>query len=94
MVKKLTFSVDDRTVDTLRNIANRLGKSQSLVVREAVAEYSARAGRLTEPERLRMLAAVEDITQQPPTRPQIRVSRELRATRHARRHGGRRHPVE
>jgi predicted transcriptional regulator len=91
---KVTFSVDDGTVRTLREIAQRLGKSQSMVVREAVAEYGARAGRLTEAERRRMLAAIDEIASRPPTRPQSEVDREIREVRRARRHGGRRHRSE
>ena len=51
---KLTFSLDDQTVRLLRATAERLRKPQSMVVREAVAEYGARAGRLTESERRRI----------------------------------------
>jgi predicted transcriptional regulator len=94
MATKLTFSVDDETVETLRKTAERLGKSQSLVVREAVAEYAARAGRLTELERRQMLAAVDRIMKAPPTRPQAEVTRELRLVRDARRRGGRRRRTE
>jgi len=56
---KFTFVFDDETARTLRTTADRLGKSQSLVVREAVAEYAAHAGRLTDAERRRMLGAID-----------------------------------
>ena len=91
---KVTFTVDDQTVRTLRTMAERLGKPQSMVVREAIAEYGARAGRLTEAERRRMLAAVDAMIRRPPTRPQARLDGELKALRRARRAGGRRHRVE
>ena len=94
MATKLTFSVDDETVETLKRTAARLGKPQSMIVREAVAEYAARAGRLTESERRQMLAAIDRVTNAPRTRPQAEVTRELRALRQARRHGGRRRRVE
>ena len=94
MAKKLTFSVDEGTAETLRKTAERLGKSQRMGVREAVAEYAARAGRLSEDERRTMLAAIDRITRQPPTRPTREVTRELRDIRAARRRGGRRHPAE
>ena len=94
MATKLTFSVDDATVETLRKTAARLGKPQSMVVREAVAEYAARVGRLTEAERRQMLVAVDRLMNAPPTRPQAEVTRELRAIRRARRLGGRRRRVE
>lgn len=94
MVKKLTFSVDELTAQTLKKTAERLRKPQSMVVREAVADYAARAGRLTENERRQMLKAVDQMISQPRTRPQAEVARELRAVGHARRQGGRRHPAE
>ena len=78
----------------LRRTAERLGKSQSLVVREAVAEYAARAGRLTEIERRRMLRTLDDIMRRPPTRSDAALKRELGEIRRARRHGGRRRRAE
>ena len=94
MAKKLTFSVDDATADTLKKTAYRLNKSQSLVVREAVAEYAARAGRLTEAERRTMLKVVDAMMKAPPTRTHAETVRELRQIRQARLQGGRRHPAE
>jgi predicted transcriptional regulator len=91
---KVTFTVDDATVRTLRTMAERLGKPQSMVVREAVAEYGARAGRLTEAERRRMLTAVDEMMKRPATRTQADVDRELKALRRARRQGGRRRRAE
>lgn len=91
---KVTFTVDDATVRTLRTMSERLGKPQSMVVREAVAEYGARAGRLTEAERRRMLAALDAMMKRPPTRPQAEVEREVKEIRRARRQGGRRHRAE
>jgi len=90
----MTFSFDDETVRTLRATAERLHKSQSLVVREAIAEYGARSGRLTEAERRRMLAVVDAIMKRPSAGSAADVAKELREVRRARRHGGRRHPVE
>ena len=91
---KVTFTVDDETVRTLRTMAERLGKPQSMVVREAVAEYGARAGRLTEAERRRMLALLDDMAKRRPRRPAAEVEREIADIRRARRRGGRRHPAE
>jgi predicted transcriptional regulator len=87
---KVTFTVDDETVRTLRTMSERLGKPQSMVVREAVAEYGARAGRLTEAERRRLLAAMDAMIKRPPTRAQAEIDRELKEIRRARRHPGRR----
>lgn len=91
---KVTFSIDEDTAQTLKTTAERLHKPQSLVVREAIAEYAARAGRLTEAERRRMLKTMDQIVRQPATRPQAAVRRELAQVRRARRQGGRRHPAE
>jgi predicted transcriptional regulator len=91
---KVTFTVDDETVRTLRTTAERLGKPQSLVVREAVAEYAARAGQLTEAERRRLLRALDAMVARPSGRTQAAADRELREIRKARRQGGRRHRTE
>ena len=56
---KVTYSLDDATVRRIRRAAERLGKPQSHVVREAVAEYDARTDRLSESERLRMLEVLD-----------------------------------
>jgi len=91
---KVTFSVDDATVRTLRATAERLGKSQSLVVREAVAEYAARSGRLTEAERRRLLAVLDGMARRPRSRDDADVTRELAEIRAERRAGGRRNSGE
>jgi hypothetical protein len=88
---KVTFTLDEGTVSRLRQAATRLKKPQSQVVREAVADYADRVGRLSEPERVRMLAALDTIARRQPTRSTREVDRELHAIRAARRGGGRRH---
>ena len=45
----MTFTLDDDTIRTLRTIAERRKKPQSLVVREAVAPYAAREKNSTRP---------------------------------------------
>jgi predicted transcriptional regulator len=87
---KVTFTLDDATVAELRRTAERLGTPQSQVVREAVAEYAARADRVTERERLRTLGILEKLRNEPPTRSTNAVDTELRDLRAARRKGGRR----
>jgi predicted nucleic acid-binding protein len=52
---KMTFTFDEDTVGRLRQAAARLAKPQSYVVREAVREYAARVGALSEIERRQML---------------------------------------
>ena len=87
---KVTFTLDEQTVGTLRATAARLDKPQSQVVREAVADYAARAGRLTESERLRMLEIFDRVVPAIPRRSAAAVDRELRDIREQRRLGGRR----
>jgi predicted transcriptional regulator len=91
---KFTFVFDDETARTLRATAVRLGKSQSLVVREAVAEYAAHAGRLTDGERRRMLGAIDGLLRRAPARNRLAAAAEIRDIRRARRGGGRRHRSE
>jgi hypothetical protein len=87
---KVTFTLDDETVARLRKIAARTRKPQSLVVREAVAEYAARGERLTEEERTRALKAYDALAPAVGRRPPAEIARELRELRTARRSGGRR----
>jgi DNA helicase HerA-like ATPase len=86
---KVTFSLDDATVETLRKTANRLRKPQSLVVREAIAHYAAQEDRLSDEERDRMLKVIDRAMKLPPSRSQAEVDRELREIRHSRRIGWR-----
>jgi hypothetical protein len=86
---KVTFSLDDETVARLRLAAERLRLPQSQVIREAVAEYAARLGRLSESERLAMLATFDRLVPLSPPRPVAEVEAELREVRGARRRGGR-----
>jgi predicted transcriptional regulator len=87
---KMTFTLDDDTVAALEQAARRLAKPRSAVVREAIREYGARAGRLSEEERRRMLRSIDAALKLPPTRPRAAVDRELVEIRRARRGGGRR----
>ena len=82
---KVTYSLDDATVRRIRRAAERLGKPQSLVVREAVAEYDARTDRLSEAERLRMLEVLDRLRDEPVTRSRESVAAEIRETRLSRR---------
>lgn len=88
---RVTFSLDETTVLRIRQTAARLGKAQSHVVREAVAEYAARAGTLSDQERLHALRVLERLRKDAPTRPLTDVDQELRTIRSGRRTGGRRH---
>lgn len=88
---KVTFTLDDDTVATLRRSAERLARPQSAVVREAIAEYAARIGRLSDAERRAMLKAFDEFVDRIPRRPAATADAELQAVRRARRAGGRRH---
>ena len=89
---KATFTFDDETISTLRKIAQRLAKPQSVIVRDAIREYGARAGRLSDEERRQMLRSIDAFLSQPPDRSHAAVDSELRQVRAARRRGGRRTP--
>jgi hypothetical protein len=90
MVNKVTFTLDDMTITRLQQAAERLAKPKSAVVREAIREYHARIGRLSEAERIRMLQLFDDIVPRVPSRPLADVERELAEIRAARRAGSRR----
>jgi hypothetical protein len=85
---KLTFSLDDATVETLRKTASRLRKPQSMVVREAIAQYAAQEDRLSEEERDRMLKVIDWALTLPPSRPQSEAEDEIAEIRRARRASG------
>ena len=87
---KMTFTLDDETVSVLRKTTARMAKPQSAIVREAIREYSARAGQLSEEERRRMLRSIDAVLSRPASRAAGAVERELQAVRLARRRGGRR----
>ena len=87
---KVTFTLDDETVVRLRRIATRLAKAQSHVVREALKEYEVRSTKLSDEERARMLAVVDRMMTEPPTRSAQEVDAELDHVRTARRRWSRR----
>lgn len=87
---KMTFTLDAGTAHRIDRTALRLGIPKSRVVREAVTEYAARAGRLSEQERLRMLEVFDDVVARIPGRPAQAVQVEIASVRRARRQGGRR----
>ena len=91
---KMTFSLDATTAAQLARTAARLQTSKSAVVREAIAEYAARAGRMSEAERRKALRSFDELVHKIPQRRAIEVDEELAALRRARRAGGRRSPSE
>ena len=83
---KVTFTLDDETVARLRRLAARLRRPLSHVVRESIKDYEARADKLSEEERQRMLAVLDQIMKAPRTRSRADVDAELREIRESRRH--------
>ena len=82
---RVTYSLDEATVGRIRRTAERLGKPQSHVVRDAVADYDARTDRLSEVERLRMLEVLDRLRDEPVTRSRESVEAELHDIRTSRR---------
>jgi hypothetical protein len=91
---RVTFTVDEETVATLRQVSARLKKPQSVVLREAIKDYAERADRLSDEERDRLLAHLKKMRARKPTRTQAEVDAEIADIRAARRTGGRQTPVE
>ena len=86
---KMTFSLDELTARRLNQTAERLNLAKSEIVREAIHDYAARAGRLSENERQRLLRAFDEHLPQIPDRPVEAVEQELEDLHRARRGGGR-----
>jgi metal-responsive CopG/Arc/MetJ family transcriptional regulator len=84
---KVTFSLDDETVSALRKAAERSRKPQSLIVREAIAEYTSRDERLSPEEREHLIGVLRRIHSRPRGRSHAAVDRELREMRRSRREG-------
>ncbi len=91
---KMTFTVDEQTVETLRRMAVRLKKPQSVIFREAIKDYAENAGRLSHDERQRMLAVLDQMRARKPARSETEVNTEIADIRAARKNGGRRTRVE
>jgi predicted DNA-binding protein len=86
---KMTFTFDERTVETLRRTSARLKKPNSVVVREAIQDYAERADRLSDEERRHLVRVLDRVAARPATRTAAAVDREIRALRTARKSGGR-----
>ena len=86
----MTFSLDEETAARLTRAAEALRKPKSLVVREAIHDYSERIGKLSESERKRLLGVFDRLVPEIDERPLQAVADELDELRRARRRGGRR----
>jgi predicted transcriptional regulator len=87
---KVTFTLDDETVEAIRALAQRRRKPQSLVVREAIAVYGRQEEKLDDRARARKLRIIDELKKRPPTRSRAATERELRDIRRGRREGWRR----
>ena len=86
---KVTFTLDAETVGRIDNASKTLAKPKSQIVREAVADYHQRMGRVSESERLRRLQLFDTLFPLIPMRSQQEVDDELAEIRYARQSGGR-----
>ena len=87
---KVTFTLDDATIAHLNDAAQRLAIPKSEVVREAIHDYHARIGKLSETERRRMLDAFDHFVPLIKKRAEAYADGELSELRRTRRAGGRR----
>lgn len=87
---KVTFTLDPATIRRLRDAAARLALPKSQVVRQAIADYHERIGRLSGRERLRLLRTFDRVVPRIPQRDASDVEAELKQIRDARRAAGRR----
>jgi predicted DNA-binding protein len=84
---KMTFTLDEPTVEALKRIANRLQKPQSYVLREAISHYEPHAGQLSQAERKRRVAVFDKMLAAIPVKPVSEVDRELKQLKLTRRKG-------
>ncbi len=87
---KVTYTLDNETVERIRQAATRANKPQSAIVREAVARYAATPDGPGHEDVRRKLRILDAILAMPPTRTAQAVDRELRALRKSRRTGWKR----
>ena len=86
---KVTYTLDAETLHRIDEAAGILAKPKSQIIREAVADYHARIGRMSEGERQRMLKVFDTLFPLIPLRPQREADDEWKEIRQARRAGGR-----
>lgn len=87
---KVTFTLDRVTVRTLAQTARMLALPKSRVVRDALNDYAARLGKLSESERRRLVAVFDQVVAPMPKTSQAEATEELRELKAARRGSGRR----
>lgn len=85
---KATFTLDEESARSLSQTAARTGRAKSAIVRAAILDYSGRADRLSESERLEKLRIFDEVMTGPPTRSQDEVDAEIAEIRETRRLSG------
>ncbi|MEP7354522.1 MAG: ribbon-helix-helix protein, CopG family [Acidobacteriota bacterium] len=84
---KVTFTLDETTVERLNQVAVARSIPKSQAVREAIESYSDNADRMSESERKHKLQVLKKYMSMPVTRTKEDVKRELKELRNSRRTG-------
>jgi predicted DNA-binding protein len=84
---KMTFTLDEATVEVLKRTAARLQKPQSYVLREAIAHYEPHAGKLSRAESKRRVELFDQMLSEIPTRDASAANKELKQLRVSRSKG-------
>lgn len=91
---KVTFSLDQETVRSLRQLSERMKRPKSAVLRDAIREYCEREDHVSEAERVSRVAALQQFLAENPPRDEAETQKELDEIRAARRGGGRLHRTD
>jgi hypothetical protein len=94
MAREITLTLEEKTIQRIESAAENLGKSNGEVVEEAMADYHRLPEKLTDAERQRRLAALDEMMRTPSPKTAEDVRREIEEVRAARHGGGRRTPAE
>ena len=86
-MKKVTYTLDDETVERIQRAAARDQRPRSAIVREAVARYTATSERLSLEDIQEQLRILDAIAETPSTRSARAVDTELRGLKASRRSG-------
>jgi hypothetical protein len=84
---KMTFTLDEATVEVLKRTAARLQKPQSYVLREAIAHYEPHAGKLSRGESKHRVELFDQMLSEIPTRGASAANKELKQLRVSRSKG-------
>jgi metal-responsive CopG/Arc/MetJ family transcriptional regulator len=86
---KVTFTLDERTVEHLNETARRLSKPKSEIVREAIEDAYAKSDKLTPEKQQRMLGILREYAKIPKVGTSAEADREIQEIRESRRSGWR-----